>query len=89
MTYNFGNAYDERNFVLVGKFREIVGISDWVEGATLVRGWCWNTTDDLLERADRARKSLGITKTQMLEEALLMLIEKVEKREPDNASLPD
>lgn len=36
----------------------------------LVRGWDWRTTPELLERADKARERLNITKTELIERAI-------------------
>jgi len=37
----------------------------------LVRGWDWRTTPEFLKQAEKARKSLGISRTEFTEQALL------------------
>jgi len=42
----------------------------------LVRGWDWRTDPELLERAEKSRIRLNATRTQYIEQAILLMIEK-------------
>lgn len=37
----------------------------------LARGWDWRTTPEFLKQAEKARKAMGITRTEFIEQALL------------------
>lgn len=41
----------------------------------LVRGWDWRTTPELLEKAEKKRKELKLSRTEFLEKAISKLIE--------------
>lgn len=43
---------------------------------TLVRGWDWRTTPDLLEQAEEARQKLNLSQTEFIERAITELIER-------------
>lgn len=42
----------------------------------LVRGWDWRTVPELLERAEKARLKLKLTRTEFLERAITELIKR-------------
>ncbi|MCI0549435.1 MAG: hypothetical protein L0287_00625 [Anaerolineae bacterium] len=45
---------------------------------TLIRGWAWRTTPELLEQAEDARQKLNLSQTEFLERAITELIKKLE-----------
>lgn len=40
----------------------------------LVRGWDWRTTPELLEKAEKKRKELNLSRTEFLEKAIETLV---------------